>query len=89
MSGYILQPTAQEDIVGIRDYYLAKAGYQVARQMLVEFVELFRFLARTRRGQQAKTSSANRVQSQRQPSPKRNTRRLRHRRLPESTEWHN
>jgi len=47
MSGYILQPTAQEDLTGIRDYYLDEAGYRVARQMLVEFVETFRFLART------------------------------------------
>ena len=47
MSGYILLPVAQEDLVDIRDYYLEEAGYRVARQMLVEFVETFRFLART------------------------------------------
>ena len=47
MSGYILTPTAQEDLVRIRLYYLEEAGHRVARQMLVEFVEAFRFLART------------------------------------------
>jgi plasmid stabilization system protein ParE len=46
MSRYILQPTAQEDLVNIRDYYLEEAGHRVAHQMLVEFVEVFRFLAR-------------------------------------------
>jgi plasmid stabilization system protein ParE len=45
MSGYILSPTAQEDLVHIRDYYLAAAGARIARQMLVEFVEAFQFLA--------------------------------------------
>jgi len=47
MSGYILIPVAQEDLADIRDYYLEEGGYRVARQMLVEFVETFRFLART------------------------------------------
>jgi toxin ParE1/3/4 len=47
MSGYILTPAAQEDLTDIRDYYLEEAGRRVARQMLVEFVEAFRFLART------------------------------------------
>ena len=47
MSGYLLTPVAQEDLADIRDYYLEEAGYRVARQMLVEFVETFRFLART------------------------------------------
>jgi antitoxin ParD1/3/4/toxin ParE1/3/4 len=46
MSGYLLTPTAQEDLTAIRDYYLEKAGARVARQMLVEFVEAFRFLGR-------------------------------------------
>jgi plasmid stabilization system protein ParE len=46
MSGYVLTPTAQEDLAGIRDYYLDEAGYRIARQMHVEFVEAFRFLAR-------------------------------------------
>ncbi len=40
-------PVAQEDLVGIRDYYLEQAGYRIARQMVVEFIEAFRFLART------------------------------------------
>ncbi len=47
MSGYILQPTAQEDLCDIRDFYMQEAGYRIARQMLVEFVEAFRFLAST------------------------------------------
>jgi plasmid stabilization system protein ParE len=46
MSGYILAPTAQEDLVAIRDYYLEEAGYRIARRMLVEFVEAFRTIAR-------------------------------------------
>jgi plasmid stabilization system protein ParE len=29
------------------DHYLEEAGYRVSRQMIVEFVEAFRFLART------------------------------------------
>ncbi len=45
MSGYVLQPTAQEDLADIRDYYLEEASDRVARQMLIEFVT-FRFLAR-------------------------------------------
>ena len=44
---YIVVPVAQDDLVGLRDYYLEEAGLRVARQMLVEFVEAFRFLART------------------------------------------
>ncbi len=47
MSTYVLMPVAKEDLVGIRAYYLEEAGYRVARQMVVEFVEAFRFLART------------------------------------------
>ena len=47
MSKYILMPAAKEDLADIRDYYLEEAGYRVARQMVVEFVEVFRFLART------------------------------------------
>ena len=47
MSGYVLMPAAKEDLADIRDYYLQEAGYRVARQMIVEFVEAFRFLART------------------------------------------
>src|SRR5450759_1628855 len=47
MSGFILTPTAQEDLTQIRDYYLEEAGPRVARQMLVGFMEAFRFLTRT------------------------------------------
>jgi|SRR5471030_1860462 toxin ParE1/3/4 len=47
MSGYILAPSAQEDLVAIRDYYLKEGGYQIARQMLVEFVDAFRAVAKT------------------------------------------
>ncbi len=47
MSAYRLTPVAQEDLADIRDYYWEEAGHRVARQMLVEFVEAFRFLART------------------------------------------
>jgi len=46
MSRYVLMPAAKEDLADIRDYYLEEAGYRVARQMVVEFVESFRFLAR-------------------------------------------
>ena len=47
MNHYVLTPTAQDDLTRIRDYYLREAGFRTARQMLVEFVEAFRFLART------------------------------------------
>src|SRR5262245_10289005 len=47
MSRYRLTPSAQEDLVSIRDYYLEEAGARVARQILVELVETFRFLSRT------------------------------------------
>lgn len=40
-------PAAKEDLTDIRNYYLEEAGYRVATQMIVEFVESFRFLART------------------------------------------
>jgi plasmid stabilization system protein ParE len=46
MSGYILAPTAQEDLLAIRDYYLREAGYRIARHMVVEFIEAFRAIAR-------------------------------------------
>ena len=46
MNGYILSPTAREDLVDIRDYYRKEAGYRVARRIQVEFVEAFRFLAK-------------------------------------------
>jgi toxin ParE1/3/4 len=47
MSRYVLMPAAQEDLAAIRDYYQEEAGPRVARWMLLEFVESFRFLART------------------------------------------
>lgn len=47
MNRYILMPAAKADLAEIRDYYLEEAGYRVARQTVVEFVEAFRFLART------------------------------------------
>ena len=47
MSKYTLTQVAQQDMADIRDYYLEEAGYQVARQVLVEFVDAFRLLART------------------------------------------
>jgi toxin ParE1/3/4 len=47
MSRYVLTPTAQEDLAAIRDYYMEQAGARIARQMLAECVEAFRFLART------------------------------------------
>lgn len=43
MSSYVLLPAAKEDSAGIRDFYLEQAGYRVARQMVVEFQESFRF----------------------------------------------
>lgn len=46
MSAYVLTPTAQQDLVRIRDYYVEEVGPRVARQMLVEFVEAFRLLTR-------------------------------------------
>jgi len=45
VSGYVLSPAAQDDLVGIRDFYLKEAGYRVARQMLAEFVQVFRTIA--------------------------------------------
>jgi hypothetical protein len=47
MSRYVLTETAQADLTQIGDYYLEEAGYRVARQMFVEFIEAFRFLAPT------------------------------------------
>ena len=47
MSRYVLMPAAKEDLAAIRTYYLEEGGWRVARQMVVEFVESFRFLART------------------------------------------
>ena len=47
MSRYVLMPAAKEDLIEIRDYYSEKAGHHVARQMIVEFVAAFTFLAGT------------------------------------------
>ena len=47
MSRFALMPAAKEDLLEIRNYYLEEAGYRVARQIVVEFGEFFRFLART------------------------------------------
>lgn len=47
MSGYVLAPTAQEDLTAIRNYCFEKADARFARQMLVEFVKAFRLIART------------------------------------------
>jgi len=47
MNRDVLMPVVKEDLADIRDYYCEEAGYRVARQMVVEFVEAFRFLART------------------------------------------
>jgi len=49
MRRYILAPAAQEDLAAIRDYYLNEAGYRIARQMLVEFGNAFRAIARNPR----------------------------------------
>ena len=48
MARYSLSLSAQEDLVGIRDYYLEHSGSRAARQILVEFVQAFRRLAATR-----------------------------------------
>jgi toxin ParE1/3/4 len=47
MNRYVLTRTARADLVGIQNYDREEAGHAVARQMLVEFVEAFRFWART------------------------------------------
>src|SRR5260370_20779408 len=47
MSGYILAPTAQEDLVEIRDYYQQEASYGIERHLLAEFVDAFRTIAKT------------------------------------------
>ena len=44
---YVLTHEAQRDIQLIRDYYLAEAGAQVARQVLAQFKDAFSFLAST------------------------------------------
>ena len=47
MSRYILLPAAKQDLAEILDKYFEEAGCRVARRMMVEFVEAFRFLAGT------------------------------------------
>ncbi len=47
MSKYELTAIAQRDLVSIRDYYLEEAGFRTARQMIVEFTQSFKMLART------------------------------------------
>ncbi len=47
MSSYILAPVARQDLADMREYYLEEAGYRVPRQMMIERVEAFSFLART------------------------------------------
>ncbi len=47
MRSYVLSDAAATDLRRIVDYYWDQAGYRVSRQMLIEFVEAFRFLART------------------------------------------
>ena len=47
ISRYILIPIVQQDLADIRAYYLKAAGYQVARQMMNEFVEGFGVLGNT------------------------------------------
>ena len=47
MSSFVLTPSAQQDLQRIQNYYLQEAGLRVARQMLVEFVEAVRVVART------------------------------------------
>ena len=36
MSAYVLMPVAQEDLVGIRDYYLEEAGHRALRANMSE-----------------------------------------------------
>jgi plasmid stabilization system protein ParE len=46
MSRYFRTPTAQADLVNIRNYYLDEAGNRIARQTVNEFIAAFRFLSR-------------------------------------------
>lgn len=46
MSWYLLTPAVEQDLADGRGYDLADAGSRVARPILVEFAEAFRFLAR-------------------------------------------
>ncbi len=45
MANYVLSRPAQEDLVAIRDYYLEAGGAALARRMLREFIETFRWLS--------------------------------------------
>jgi plasmid stabilization system protein ParE len=44
---YTLSGIAQQDLVEIRDYYLAHGSPRAARKMLVEFVAAFRLIGKT------------------------------------------
>jgi toxin ParE1/3/4 len=44
---YHLSPEAQQDLLDIRDYYLAEAGAGVTRHVLGEIAHALRFLAST------------------------------------------
>jgi toxin ParE1/3/4 len=46
MKGYILASAAQRDIAAIRDYYLKKAGYRVAKYILNELLSGFRTISK-------------------------------------------
>ena len=46
MIQYHLTPSAKRDLVEIRDYYLEVAGVRVARRMVGELFEAFRFLVK-------------------------------------------
>jgi plasmid stabilization system protein ParE len=46
MPRYVLTTNAQHDLVSIYDYYLDHASPRITRQLLTEFVQAFRFLAR-------------------------------------------
>ena len=55
MSGYVLTPTAQQDLLQIRDHYWEQAGYRIARQVLTEFVGCISVPgSQSRRGAQAR-----------------------------------
>jgi len=45
MSGYLLTLRARDDLRAIGDYYEAEAGPRVARKIVVQLVEAFRFPA--------------------------------------------
>ena len=47
MKGYVLSREAQQDLQEIRAYYLKQANARVARYVLGEITQAFRFLAAT------------------------------------------